>query len=261
MNRATTMLRRHRLAAALWVTLALPAAANAAAPGRNEVNVRGQGLDVYYYPAAGAKLNRKVLFAPGDGGWRGWAVTVAQQMASWGYDVYGFDTRDYLTSFTGRTRLKESDVMSDFRQVARWVTDNSGEKVTLVGWSEGAGLSVLAAANGENKGYFNGVVTFGLGDANVLGWTWQDTVRNLAGQQVNEPQFQASRYMAAIAPLRLLMIHAGRDEYVPLDEAQSLLNAARGQKRLTVIQANDHKFTGNTGEFYRVLREGLQWVN
>ncbi len=73
---------------ALMVTCSLPLVsfANAASPGRNSVAVRGKAQTIWFYPATGAKLDRKVLFIAGDGGWRGWAITVAQQMAAWGYD-------------------------------------------------------------------------------------------------------------------------------------------------------------------------------
>ena len=40
----------------------------------------------------------------------------------------------------------------------------------------------------------------------------------------------------------------------------ALATAAREPKRVTVIQANNHRFDGNTNEFYRTLREGLQWM-
>lgn len=142
--------------------------------GRNVVLVRGKKVDLYYYPATGAKLNRRVLFVPGDGGWRGWAITVAGYLASWGYDVYGLDTRQYLVAFTsGRTVLKESEIMSDFRTLANWVTKGSGEKITLVGWSEGAGLGVLAAADSGNHRCFNGLIAFGL----VMKMCWAGTGR------------------------------------------------------------------------------------
>ena len=39
-------------------------------------------------------------------------------MTSWGYDVYGLDTKTYLTSFTGKTTLKETEVAADFHQLA-----------------------------------------------------------------------------------------------------------------------------------------------
>ena len=49
--------------------------------------LRGQREDVYYYPAAGAARG-KILFAPGDGGWRGFAIDIAQTLAGWGYAAY-----------------------------------------------------------------------------------------------------------------------------------------------------------------------------
>lgn len=228
--------------------------------GKIAVTVRGQPQEVYYYPATGPKLNRKVLFAPGDGGWRGWAITLAQQLASWGYDVYGLDTKTYLTSFTGQTRLRETDVMNDFRQVTQWITKGANERVTLLGWSEGAGLSVLAAANGENKRLFNGLITLGLGDDNVLGWTWRDNLTYITKAKPNEPVFHAKEYLPQVAPLPYLMLQSSKDEFVPFDEAKLLATAAREPKRISVIQANNHRFEGNVNEFYRQLREGLQWM-
>jgi fermentation-respiration switch protein FrsA (DUF1100 family) len=235
------------------------ASAGTQCAGRNTLTIRGQQEVIYFYPATRPRLKRRVLFVPGDGGWRGWALTVARTMTEWGYDVYGLDTRDYLTSFTGRTTLSESEVMADFYRIAQWITGGSGERVSLVGWSEGAGLCVLAASG--DKKFLDGVITFGLGNENVLGWRWQDTVLTLAGREPDEPTFQAVKYMARIAPLRLMMIQASRDEYVPLSEAQSLHAAAKEPKRLVLVRARDHRFSDNNGEFFRVLREGLQWLS
>ena len=247
---------------ALMVTCSLPLVsfANAASPGRNSVAVRGKAQTIWFYPATGAKLDRKVLFIAGDGGWRGWAITVAQQMAAWGYDVYGLDTRNYLSSFTGGAPLKEAEVMNDFKQIAEWMADKPGERVTLVGWSEGAGLGVLAVAADANKKTFTGLITFGLGDENILGWNWRDTLTYLTKTTPNEPTFKAANYMARIAPLPLLMIQSSRDEYTPLDEAKRLFAAAREPKKFAIIEAQNHKFSGNQEEFNRALREGLQWM-
>ena len=54
---------------ALTLIMALSPSSFAQTPGKNVVTVRGQKQEIYYYPATSAKLNRKVLFAPGDGGW------------------------------------------------------------------------------------------------------------------------------------------------------------------------------------------------
>ena len=244
----------------LALLLSAPLRAQTPVAGKNKVTIRGQQQDVYFYSATGARLNRKVLFAPGDGGWRGWAITVAQTMASWGYDVCGLDTKTYLTSFTGKTTLKDSEVASDFRDVADWMTNRSGEHVTLVGWSAGAGLAVLAAADGENKKTFSGLVTFGLGDENVLGWRWIDNLTYVTKAKPNEPTFHAMNYMANIAPLPIYVIQASGDEDTPLAEANSLFNTARQPKRFALVQAQNHRFDGNQPEFFGQLREALQWI-
>ncbi|MGH9802937.1 MAG: alpha/beta hydrolase, partial [Blastocatellia bacterium] len=108
-------------------------------PGKNSITIRGQRQKLYFYPGAGAAAHHKVLFAPGDGGHRGFAITIAEKLAGMGYDVYALDTKHYLSSFTGKTHLTESDVMADFHQLADWVTGNSGEKIALAGWSTGGG--------------------------------------------------------------------------------------------------------------------------
>lgn len=246
---------------ALAIALALSNSSFAQSPGKNFVSIRGRQQSVYYYPATGQKLNRKVLFAPGDGGWRGWAVAVAQTISSWGYDVYGLDTKTYLEGLTAKSVCKEPEVMADFRDLAKWMTNGSDEHVTLVGWSEGAGLAVLAAADPNNKKIFGGLVTFGLIDVNVLGWSWRDTITYVTRSKPSEPSFHSSKYLPLIAPLRLQMIQSSQDEYTTLDNAQKLAAAAKEPKRFIVIKANDHKFNGNTEEFFRALREGLQWIN
>lgn len=240
----------------LALMLVFSAVALAQSAGRNAVTIRGQQQEVYYYPATGTKLNRKILFAPGDGGWRGWAITVAQQMTSWGYDVYGFDTKTYLSSFTGSTPLKESDVMTDFREIAKWLTKGSGERVTLVGWSEGAGLAVLAAGSDPGRRVFTSLITFGLADENVLGWSWSDNLTYVTKSKPSGPKFHVMNYIGRVPSL--LMIQSSKDEYITMDEVNRIYGAARGQKRLAVLQANDHKFGGNMAEFYKTLREGLR---
>lgn len=251
-----------RLVALLALALSpgrLPLCAQVA--GKNTVVIRGVGQDVYLYPSSGASSNSgEILFAPGDGGWRGFAVTIARTMASWGYNVYGLDTKRYLESFTGRGTLRESDVMGDFSLLARWMTQGKRRPVTLVGWSEGAGLCLLAAAGPQSRDTFNGLVTFGLGEWNVLAWRWTDNLTYLTKRRPSEPAFSSLLFLPKVAPLPLLMIQSSRDEYVPLEEAKKLFAAAQEPKRFVSVNANDHRFTGNQETFFGELRGGLEWI-
>ena len=87
-----------------------------------------------YIAVSGAPLHRRVLFVPGVGGWRGWAITIAETMATWGFDVQGLDTKVYLDGFTGKSMLTEGDVTNDFRELAEGSpTDRVSEPVVRAG--------------------------------------------------------------------------------------------------------------------------------
>ena len=229
-------------------------------PGRNVVPIRGAGQEIYYVPARGTPLNETVLFVPGVGGWRGWAVTIAETMASWGYDVFGVDTKTYLDGFSGSGTLTEAEVTNDMCELADWAANGSGKRVTFVGWSEGAGLGVLGAAGVASKKTFAGVITFGLTDENVIAWHWSENLMSLI-RKPQEPTFRAVEYMVKVAPLPLWMIQSSHDQYVGLDEAKRLFAAAHEPKRFELVQASNHRFDGNHQEFFLELRNGLQWVS
>lgn len=231
-------------------------------PGKNTLILRGQSQTIYFYPGSdGSPQPRsKVLFAPGDMGMFGLAVTIAKVIASWGYDVYGLDTRHYLESFTGKTPLKETEVMADFLQIANWMTGGSGGKIALVGWSEGAGLCLLAIVPDENKRRFDGLITFGLTESNTLGWRWSDLLASITKKEPNEPMFPSADYLPKVSPSPLLMIQSSGDQYVSVEAARRLFSLAQEPKRFRLIQAQNHRFEGNQEELYQSIREGLQWI-
>ena len=130
----------------------------------------------------------------------------------------------------------------------------------LVGWSEGAGLGVLGAAAQRNKKIFDGLVTFGLADRNVIAWHWSENITSLF-KKPHEPEFSAATHMSAVSPIPLLMIQSSRDQYVTTEEARRLFEAAHQPKRFELVQASNHRFDGNHDEFFLGLRDGVGWVN
>ncbi len=229
--------------------------------GRNEVALRGHAIDVYYLPrSSGVPPLGKILFAPGDGGWRGAAVGMGAAMASWGYDVFALDTKNYLKSFTGTTTLAESDVAVDFYRLAEWAAPRPGERVLLVGWSAGAGLMVLAAADPRYQPQYLGVATLGLSDRNVIGWRWQDDLTYLTKLAPNEPTFSCLALISRLTPVPIAMLQSSHDEFVPVRESRQLFDAAQEPKRYFAIDAQNHRFDGNLAEFHRSLQEALQWL-
>ena len=131
--------------------------------------------------------------------------------------------------------------------------------MALIGWSEGAGLTTLAAA-APSRGAYAGLITMGLGDKNVLGWRFSDNLTYLTRKPPNEPTFSALSYMRQIAPLPLVMLQSTNDEYVGGDEAHRLFRAAAEPKRLVLVEAPNHRFEGAHPEFFRQLRQALEWT-
>ena len=231
--------------------------------GKNAPVIRGKQQDIYFYPAQGGTRNApKVLFLCGDGGWKGRAIEVAMGMSKAGYDVYGFDTKHYLESFTTDAgALKEEDVQRDLAQIARWMQTRWLERISIVGWSEGAGLGVLAAASRDNEAVFNGVVTLGLSNTAFLGWRLRDDVTYITHGDPDEPMFRTGDYLPKVAPFALCMIQSSGDEFVSKDEAEALFGEAQQPKLYKLVQAQDHGFNGNTEGFFQALSEGLAWVD
>jgi fermentation-respiration switch protein FrsA (DUF1100 family) len=151
--------------------------------------------------------------------------------------------------------------MSDFFTIASWLSPKPNERVILFGWSEGAGLCLLASVPKENKAKFNGLITMGLPDTAVLGWKWSDLATYITKKDAKEPEFPIIGYMPKIAPLPLFMIQSTHDEYVTVDTANKLFFSAQQPKKISLIEALNHRFDGNKDEFYRTLSEGLKWIS
>lgn len=245
------------------LALAAPTHSQSLAPGKNQVLLRDREQDVYYYPARNqvAAAGDPVLFLPGDGGWRGFAVEIAESVARSGYHVFGWDTKRYLTGFTaGKTTLKESEIMADFRHMARHVTGGRTQRISLLGWSEGAGLALLGAAASGNKDVFSGLVSIGMPESAILGWRLTDNLTYLTRREPNEPTFATAAFLQQVSPLPLAMIHSSHDEYISTSSARKLFDGAREPKRFFLIEARNHRYDGNRDQFLRVLREALQWI-
>src|SRR5215472_6040409 len=97
--------------------------------GKNELTIRGHRQKIDFYPADSPGQHLRILFAPGDAGCRGFAVTITEELAKSGYDAFCLDTRHYLESFTGKQMLSTKEIASDFSEIARWVQQGKRERI------------------------------------------------------------------------------------------------------------------------------------
>jgi len=228
--------------------------------GENEPTIRAHRQKIDFYPAPGPGQHLRILFAPGDGGCRGFAITIAKELAKAGYDALCLDTRHYLESYTGGQVLTTTEIASDFGDIARWTQQGRRDRILLVGWSEGAGLGLAAIAARSNQEIFDGMVAIGTPEVNILAWRWTDIGASMRHKPAHEPTFRSADFMDKVSPLPLFLIASTSDEYISTEATRALFSAAREPKRLTIINARDHKYSGNTDRFFSTLHEALNWI-
>ena len=222
------------------------------------ITIRGHAQSLRLYGRRGGPA---VIVSSGDGGWIHLGPHVAEVLAARGFFVVGFDVKAYLESFTsGKVTLRPEDEPGDYKVLADFAARGTTGKPILIGVSEGAGLSVLAATDPDTKRSIAGVIGLGLPDLNELGWRWKDSLIYLTHGVPNEPTFSTAAIVDRVGPIPLGAIHSTRDEFVPLAEVQRVLDAASEPKRLWIVKASDHRFSDNLAEFDRRLIEALAWV-
>jgi fermentation-respiration switch protein FrsA (DUF1100 family) len=228
------------------------------AQARQAIAIRGHEELLYVYgPARG----EPVIVSSGDGGWIHLAPHVAEFLSGRGYFVVGFDVKAYLSGFTSaRSTLSAGDEPGDYRILTQFAQKATGRKPILIGVSEGAGLSVLAATDPATKAEIAGVIGLGLPDLNELGWRWKDMLIYLTHRAPNEPAFSAASVVNRVAPVPLAAIHSSHDEFVPVAEVRRVLDAAREPKRLWIVDASNHRFSDNLDEFDRRLLDAIAWA-
>jgi pimeloyl-ACP methyl ester carboxylesterase len=240
--------------------LVLTAEVRADVPQATEtVTIRGHAQVVRLY---GTRGKPPVIVTSGDGGWMHLGPHVAEKLAASGFFVVGFDARAYLESFTsGTATLKPTDEPRDYKVLADFAARGGTKKPILIGVSEGAGLSVLAATDPSTQPAIAGVIGLGLPDLNELGWRLKDMIIYITRGNPDEPMFSTEAIVGRVAPLPLAAIHSTKDEFVPLAEVQRVMAAAKAPKQLWIIKASDHRFSDNLTEFDQRLLEAIAWVN
>jgi hypothetical protein len=251
---------------AVVVAVSIPATGPQAAaatgggpPSRTEAySLRGVSQTLHLYGARGGKV---AIVTSGDGGWVHLGPDVAVFLAGEGYTVVGFDAKAYLSSFTSKSGpLGVEDVLRDYGVLVEYAANGAPGRPLLVGVSEGAGLSVLAATAPEVRSRILGVVALGLPDKNELGWRWRDSIIYVTKKTPDEPTFSAREVVGRVSPVPLAALHSTHDEFVALPEIRGILSQAREPSRLWVIEAADHRFSDNQPELQRRLKEAIAWI-
>ena len=229
-----------------------------------DVILRGSTrVTLQLYQQANAKAQPLVLFTSGDGGWSPFCADVAAHIAGTGKTVVGFDAKNYLTTFASTQKpVTPEELARDYGEILNSALTRAGvdkgSKVTLSGWSLGAGFSVLVASDTALKDRVSRIVAISLPELNELAWKPSDALIYLTHGVPHEKVFNSGDYLARFAPVPLVMLNATDDDTAPLAEAQKLFDRAANPKQLYAVRASGHHFEGGEEEFYRDLESSLQ---
>jgi pimeloyl-ACP methyl ester carboxylesterase len=205
-----------------------------------------------------------ILYATGDGGWRGKDEEAFERMTRWGYPLAGFSAPVYLRHIVRHTReTTPSDIARDYARIIRLAKSQmslaEATRTVLVGVSRGSGLAVAAAGEPEFQLQLVGVVAVAL--------TREEEYVHRLKRNPKEPQappemvmLDTYAYLPRLRGLPLSIIQSEHDNYLPAAEARQLLGPDSRLRQLHAIASKNHSFTDAREALYAQMRSSLEWV-
>jgi hypothetical protein len=205
-----------------------------------------------------------ILYATGDGGWRGKDRDAFERMTGWGYPMVGFSAPNYLRHLVRHPReTTPPDVARDYARIIRIAKQRmgvaDGVPTILVGVSRGSGLAVAAAGEPALQPSLAGVVAVAL--------TREEEYVHRLKRKRKAPQeppelvmLDNYEYLPRLRNLPLSIIQSTHDDYLPAEEARRLLGPDSALRQLKPIRARNHSFTDAREPLYVELQSSLAWV-
>jgi fermentation-respiration switch protein FrsA (DUF1100 family) len=216
-----------------------------------QIDVNQHALTLHLTPG---HANPLIVYATGDGGWRGKDRELYEQLQGWGYASAGFSSPDYLRNLPGddgtTTPARLAADFSTIVDAARNSLQMPLSPVVLVGVSRGADLAVVAAGQPRLQPQLSGVVAMAL------------TREEEYVQHRREPTVPFDVYgsLPQLGDIPISVIQSTRDNYLPAGDARALFGADSPRRVLHAIDARNHSFGGARPALYSALRTSLAWI-
>jgi predicted alpha/beta hydrolase family esterase len=230
-------------------------------PLMRTVTLYGHPLTLHL--TSGAEGQPLLVFATGDGGWRGTDLDTYRHLASWAYPVVGFSAPEYIKYLRG-----EDETTTPFRLATdyalivelakRELNIAPATPVILVGVSRGAGLSVVAAGQRVLRDELAGVLAVAL--------TKEEEhvrfrrLRRATGASAASMMLQTYEYLPNLASVPIEVIQSTNDRYLPADRARVLFGADTDRRRFVAIDSRNHSFGGARDRLYDAMERSLAWI-
>ncbi len=183
-----------------------------------------------------------------------------RHLASWGYPIVGFDSRDYVTHLAaGSETTTPERLAADYLRIIDTAKQSlrldADHPVVLVGVSRGAGLSVVAAPHIRHA--LAGVLAIALTrEEEYVRW-----YRRLP--LLREPRavmVDVYEYLSQLGDLPLAVVQSTHDRYLQADAARRLFGPDSARRHLTAIDARNHNFGGARDRLYAAMQRALDWI-
>lgn len=193
-----------------------------------------------------------VLFASGDGGWKGFEDRICQSLARQGYCVVGWDCLAYSKPGFYDQKTLASDFDTAIRSGAKAVGAPRAPLV-MAGYSTGAEQVVAAAAASQRPSGLCGVVAIAPGWRGRYGITTSDLM-GIAPS--GEASFALEEHAPGLAGLRFFQIHGEHDPLAQTDWLKTLTIP----HKLAVYPNGWHTFGGGPEDFQTLVCQAVGWV-
>jgi predicted alpha/beta hydrolase family esterase len=231
------------------------------APFVRTVTLYGHPLELHL-STLGSGHEPLLVFATGDGGWRGYDLDTYQHLVSWGYPVAGFSAPEYIKYLRGEDETTTpvrlaTDYMLIVERAKRELRLATDTPVILVGVSRGAGLAVVAAGQPLLQPQLAGVLAVALTKE-------EEHVRfrrrRSSRASAESLMLQTYQYLPNLDVVPLEVIQSTNDNYVTAAEARELFGHDTGRRRLVAIDSKNHSFSDAREELYAAMQESLEWL-
>jgi hypothetical protein len=221
-----------------------------------------------FKPTQPAVENVLIVYATGDGGWLGLGSGIFKWLTQWNFPVVGFSSRAYLRSLgyvsdtdTTSPRRLAKDYASIIGFAESRLELPSTTSLIFVGLSRGAGLSVVAAGEGEFDSHLAGLLAIALTkeEEHVL----HRRPRFFFGRRAQPGQLvqiETYSYLRRLAFLPVTVLQSTHDGYLPAAAARRLFGPDTDLRRLRAIEAANHGFQNGCPALYNETEAALKWI-
>jgi len=225
------------------------------------VTLYGHQLEVHL-ATLGSGREPLLVFATGDGGWRGYDLDTYRHLVSWGYPVAGFSAPEYIKYLRGEDETTTPvRLATDYKLMVelarRELRLAADTPVILVGVSRGAGLSVVAAGQRLLQPELAGVLAVALTREEEHVRFRRRRSSTATGESL---MLQTYEYLPNLEAVPLEVIQSTNDNYVTAAEARELFGRDSEHRRLIPIESKNHSFSDAREELYAAMEQSLTWL-